>query len=159
MFSVEDKMPGYLRRAALLFVAAAVLVGCVSTPYVSKKRHGNLEVTVEIVGLKWHENIYPEIIVDGNPLGHVSEHRPVLYLTEGEHEIEVRSHGFYVCKTTIYIAGAPNHQYLRMILEKIPEVPLGTAKARRQPVAETPAEPVQQPPGGTALEPQPPGDS
>ncbi|MCK4284296.1 MAG: hypothetical protein KAX44_08265 [Candidatus Brocadiae bacterium] len=153
-------MPGYLRRAALLFVAAAVLVGCTSTPYISKKRHGNLEVNVEIVGPKWQkvvgvelQKIYPEIIVDGDPLGHVSQHRPVLYLREGEHEIEVRSDGFYPWKQTIYIAGEPNHQYLHVILEKIPEVPEGTVEAEEQPVAESTVEAEEQPVAETPAEP------
>lgn len=120
-------------------------MGCTTTPAISKTRHGNLEVRVEVVGLERGHKVYPEIFVDGKPYGHVSKHRPVLYLGEGEHEIEVHSPGFVSWQERIYIAADPNYQYLHVILKKVAEVPETAARPEPQPTPGAPPE-AQEPP-------------
>ena len=114
-------MDSRLRMLLALIVGAAFVPACASTePFISKETHGNLEVAVEWVGGDRTEDRPPaELLVDGMLLGHVSARRPVLHLREGEHEIEVRAKGYAPWTTTIFIAGEPNHQYLRVILRKV----------------------------------------
>ena len=119
-------------RRTLLAIAAILLVGCVEPSRFSKTRHGNLEVSVEI-GESVPAPLYPEIWVDGELLGHVTEHDPVLYLHEGEHEIEVRAPGFLPWKGRISIASLQSHQYVHVTLRRHPEVIRAPAKPVEDP--------------------------
>lgn len=94
---------------------ASVIVSCaVQDSFVSKKRHGNLEIEVTCDGKP--PTATPELRVDGRFVGHVSVRRPVIYLTEGKHSVEVTCPGYSTWQRDIYIAGEPNHQYLHVRL-------------------------------------------
>lgn len=107
-------------QCLLLVVALGFVASCVASgPAVSKKTHGNLEVEVEWVGRgPGADEPYAEVIVDGNLLGHISKHRPVLYLRKGEHEVEVRSPGYVPWKRMLLIVGEPNRQFIHVVLRK-----------------------------------------
>ncbi|NIM70399.1 MAG: PEGA domain-containing protein [Xanthomonadales bacterium] len=108
-------------RRLKLSVATMVIAcaaGCITTkPFVSKKTHGNLQVQVE-----WAVEQPPptpaEVTVDGRPMGNVSPHRPVLYLREGRHVVEVSAEGFVPVRKEVHVAGEPNRQYLHILMRE-----------------------------------------
>ncbi len=136
-------------RRTLLVVAAILLVGCVAQPYFSKKRHGNLEVCVKVAE-RGPEAVYPEILVDGELLGNVTEDEPVLYLHEGEHEIEVRAPGFLPWHQCISISSFYSHQYVHVTLRRHPEVIGGPEMPAEEPAATAPEKAAAPPEGGVA---------
>lgn len=105
-------------KLSVAIVVIACAAGCITTkPFVSKKTHGNLHVKVE-----WAVDQPPltpaEVTVDSRPMGHVSEHRPVFYLREGLHVVEVRADGLVPVRKEVYVAGEPNQQYLHVLMRE-----------------------------------------
>ena len=109
-------------RAMKLFIlapicAALLLAGCVSSgPAISKSTLGNLDVCVTAPeGVDVHP---ARICVDGVFVGNVSPELPVLYLKHGKHVVTVELAGMKTYQQEISILGAPNHQFLDVVLEK-----------------------------------------
>lgn len=111
-----------LARTVLIGCAVIALASCSVQPRVLTRETGMLEVQIEWVGDK-PEEPHPRLFVDDRPLGHIDGSRTVLYLTEGEHVVEIASPGFVTWSGRIYVTGRPNRQLLRVKLHKRADVP------------------------------------
>ena len=100
----------------LIFTYFVCLAGCVNGgPVISKSKVGNLEINVR----------YPEgstlsaanLYIDSVCVGHVSDHKPIIYVRRGERTIRVEAQGYKTYEKKINILGEPNQQVLNIFLE------------------------------------------
>ncbi|MHC4187380.1 MAG: PEGA domain-containing protein [Planctomycetota bacterium] len=98
----------------LLFVL--LISGCVyHGPAVSKSSTGNLEINVLGKDVVYNN---AELYIDGNFIGNVTKHLPVLHIKRGQREIRIEVPGFKPYEKHIIILGQPNHQVINAFMDE-----------------------------------------
>ncbi|MHC4266102.1 MAG: PEGA domain-containing protein [Planctomycetota bacterium] len=105
-----------MKIAICVSICILLTSGCVyHGPAVSKSSTGNLEVNVLGKDMVYNN---AELYVDGNFIGNVTKHLPVLHIRRGQREIRIEVPGFKPYEKHIIILGQPNHQVINAFMEK-----------------------------------------